>query len=170
MWNMKIDSIRTLYPHVLDRKFLRPITPQLKLNELVLKVFIGSERDEITTLTTGDLSILLLYKDCPVSVISYVMQYEADLNIVQLQGAKSRKSYRGHNGVEIAPAFAKETDIAATALGVDRVTMPDPRNIKGIVDVKADAIMRVIQRYEMLTNILLLRWSQDEQLFVKDVK
>lgn len=164
-----LDSIRPLYPHALESKFIRPVRPPLLASELIVGAFIGSERDTLKTPTTGDLSLALFYKDYPAALISYAVTAGLDLQILQLQGVKSRKSYRVDSGVEVVSVFVQETNRVASAGSFSRIAMPSPARIEGIEGAKPDALSGIIAKYSALASALLLVWSQEEQLFVRDV-
>lgn len=166
---LPLDSIRPLYPRALDSQFIRPVRPPLLASELIVKAFIGSERDTLKTPTGGDFSLALFYKNHPATLMSYAVTAGSDLQILQLQGVKSRKSYRVDSGVEVVPAFAQETNRVALAGNFSRIAMPPPARIEGIEGAKPDALSGIIAKYSALASVLLLSWSQEEQLFVRDV-
>lgn len=159
-----------LYPKEVDSCFLKPVVPEITAAELALSLLVLEERASLRTPTPGNVTILLSYKNKDGAIISYLAD-EGDLQILQLQGARSRKAYRVYNGVKTVALFAQETSFLAQHTSwIERISMPIIDALAGIDAVEAKSLNSVYARYTALQQLLGLEWSASEQLFVADVK
>lgn len=167
---VNFEAARGRYPRNGESlsRYLLDSEPQLKVNELGIGLYVADERRELQTATTGDASVLLRYKNHDVSVISWQGSGE-DLEVMQLQGARSPKSYRGTKGVGWERLFGDETWAVAEIpeAEIARVTMQHPLDIPG---VEGQATELAIRRYILFAAYLSLVWSNQERMFVRDVK
>lgn len=159
-----------LYPKKVDSCFLKPVVPEITASELALSLLVLEERSRLRTPTTGNVTMLLSYKGSEGAVLSY-MAAEGELQILQLQGARSKKSYRVHKAVKTVVLFAQETSFLAQHTSwIQRISMPIIDALAGIDAVEAESLNSVYARYTALQQLLGLEWSSSEQQFVVDVK
>ena len=125
------------------------------------------EQQRINAAITGDSSLALSYKKSPVAVLSWASSPE-ELNILQLQGSKSGKSYRGSAGVDWVELLVAQfaSTVSRSSLPVRRITMVAIENIPGMEYTYTTAI----ERYKRLVSLLAMSWSQQENKFVKDLR
>ena len=144
------------------------ITPPVDHTRLDIRLLSGEERTILRTPTTGDLSLTLSYKGKEAFVASLSEEREA-LGIVQLQGATRSKGYRVATGVDIVRLYASEIDAIAThpESPYREVYMPPVRLIEGVEVAISDM---TTSRYEALATELGLKFSEQEQLFLRKIK
>ena len=149
--------------------YLKKIVPPIDPSQVNLKLLIGDERQELRTPTTGTLSLLLSYKQREAIVMS-LDDASADLSVLQLQGARSRKSYRLASGINWVELFAHQADrIAYHPLSTfTRLVMPAPYAISGLLD---EIALRetAAAKYLIFASIAGMGFSRLENMYVKDI-
>jgi hypothetical protein len=82
-------------------------TLPLDQNQLRIRSVIGMDRRSLRTPVEGDASLVLSYKNFESAVISVAEQAAGEMwLLMQVQGAKSRKSYRVSSGMSWHKALA----------------------------------------------------------------
>ncbi len=144
------------------------ITPPVDHTRLDIRLLSGEERTSLRTPTTGDLSLTLSYKGKEAFVASLSEEREA-LGIVQLQGATRSKGYRVATGVDIVRLYASEIDAIAThpESPYREIYMPPVVMVEGVETAVSSL---TVSRYEALAVMLGMKFSAEEQLFLKKVK
>lgn len=144
----------------------RPPLPRLLPANLSISILEGDERKGLKTPTAGDTTLLVRYKNREGAVASVDIQ-ETDLQLIQLQGAR-QEGFRVEAGLNVVALFADQLlQIASHAeSGLYRITMPPIVAIQGFVN----ASERALARYNGLAGRLNMRFSDQEQKFVRDVK
>jgi len=165
------EKLKRLYVPKQGESFLPYLTLNTKLRQIDAKklssnLLSGQERKGLTVPTTGDISLLIRYKERD-GVISSFGLSGSDLSLDQLQGAK-QEGYRVTSSLNWVYFFADEIlDIAKyTESGVERVVMQPVVAIEGFIDA-ADKAMR---RYEEFAARLKMRFSEEEVLYVREVR
>jgi hypothetical protein len=167
-----LEAIKGRYPLQQSELslYIRPnVKPPLNLNKLMTAFFCGElEQQKIKTPTTGNTSLLLSYKGYEGAVISWLAENE-DLVVKQVQGAKSQKSYRTATAMDWTTFFAKESLAIAKSpqTPIKRLAIPHPLQIAGVVENRSES---PLMRYEAFIAIAMLSWSEEEKLFVRDIK
>lgn len=149
------------------KPYIRPVIPPLNINSLSTAFLLSGERSSIKTPLTGNASLVLWYKGCEIALVSWGAN-DTDLSVLQLQGAKSRKSWRESSSLDWTSLFADQTLSIAVIpeVGVKRITMPQILKIEGITSSESEA---VIERYQAFLARAIMAWSQTEQQFVRDL-
>jgi hypothetical protein len=169
---MNYEALESRYP--LNPEAYRPhlnasVTPPLDLYQLDSRLLHGSARSSIKTPVNGNLSIVLYYKEKESLVASFETSATDDLRLLQLQGANSSKSYRVATGLRGQNFMAQEA--LALALhpesGIHRLVVPNLTHIEGIDSVQSEL---ALMRYKGFAVYALLRWSQEEDAYVRDVR
>ena len=139
--------------------------PPLKTDKLDLALIEGEERTKMRIPVGGNSSLLLTYRRREGSVASVECR-GADLNVVQLQGAR-QEGFRIDTGLYWVKLFADQILQIATHPDSEivRVTMPPIIAIQGFVEASEKAI----ERYREFGSRLGVRYSSQEQLYVRDV-
>ena len=137
-------------------------------NRIDLAVFCGDERKVLKTLTDGDSSLILRYKEKEGMALSLKTETE-ELSIVQLQGSKGKPGYRISTGFLFVDFFGDQIKKIANhpQSGFERISMPSFGQINGLEDLNSEA---AINRYQKLANILGLRFSNQEWKFIKEIR
>ena len=150
-------------------QFLRPnkiLT--LEKSRIDLAVFCGDERKVLKTITDGDSSLILRYKEKEGMALSLKTE-TGELSIVQLQGAKGKIGYKISTGFCFVDFFGdqikKMVDHPKSEFEI--ISMPSMGQINGLEDFSAEV---AIQRYQRLANILGLRFSNQEWKFIKEIR
>ena len=164
---MNFQEVASLYPkHGPEfKQFVRRVSPPLDMGSLTLS-FHPAARRQINMPTTGDASILLSYKGKEGSVLSFGIDDEGQLSILQIQGARGGKGYRVNRGVVIPELYASEIDSIAhhPASGVRRLILPN--EIEGLWATESDLAVR---RYRVMALRLNMVYSNTEKAFVRDM-
>ncbi len=149
-------------PYLIPNARLRQIDP----NKLSSAMLIGVERDRLTVPSTGDVSLVVRYKERDGAISSLTLS-RPDLRVDQLQGAK-QEGYRVTSSMWWVLFFADEIlGIARNSQsGVERLVMPPIFAIQGLLDATEGAIVR----YQEFAARLEMRLSLEEMLLVRDVK
>ncbi len=152
-------------------QFIKPrLQPPLRPEALSAHLYLGDERDILKTPITGDMSIAVRYKGDE----GFIMSAEttsSDLSVVQLQGARSRESYRVNSGFDsLRFSVDQILQIAQHPESpFERLTMPDLSVIPGLVDSGND-VESVMKRYLNFIAQALLQYSQHEHQYVRDIR
>lgn len=153
------------------RPFTHRINPPLDLSQLRLDLLEGDERRGLQTPTTGFCTLALRYKGREGAVTS-LGEREADLVVLQVQGAKNKVSYRVSSGIDWVRLFAHQVISIAgqSSLPFQRVVMPAPYAIEGLLEEVIRGRETVDTKYIRFATQAGLRFSQDEQAFIRDIK
>ena len=140
--------------------------PPLQLARLSIDMLIGEDRVTLHTPTAGDASFMIRYKNREGAVTSLALPGE-DLSVVQLQGA-TQEGYRVNTGLVWVDMFAdKLLQIAQHPISnFRRVVMPAHYNIQGF----GDAAETAMGRYMDFTRRAGLRFSDEEEAWIRDIK
>jgi len=148
--------------------------PEINPSRLHLQFLLGDGRNSLNLLTTGDASLLLLYRNRR-GYISSFQEDGDDLEILQFQGSK-QEGYRVTQGLHIAKLMADQVQAIASDPQTDfrRITMPNPTVLtENMSSVQSPfAIMRiprVIERYHGLIAQLGMSYSEEESKFIAEV-
>lgn len=164
----RIEYIATLYPKSsgFGRYMRSGIFPPMDTQQLLLSFLVGDDRRALKTPTTGDVSLLLAYKAKEGAISSFGVA-DRDLQLMQLQGARSSRAFRVATGVYWIDLMADEAVSMAKHRRSDikRLTMPKPAMIKGIEHAVSEL---VVNRYHEFATRAELRWSQDDLVFARD--
>lgn len=144
------------------------LTPQVDHTRLEIQLLRGNERSILRTPTTGDLSLALYYKEKEAFVASLSDDMEA-IGIVQLQGATRSKGYRVATGIDVVRLYASEIDAIATHPDSPyrEIYMPSVVMVEG-VEMAVSTL--TVSRYEALAVMLGLKFSAEEQLYLRKLK
>ena len=163
------EVINTNLPSDYYEKFLRPNNILvLDKNRIDLAVFCGDERRALKTITDGDSSLILRYKEKEGVVLSLKTETE-ELGIVQLQGSRGKPGYRISTGFFFVDFFGDQIKkiVNHSEAEFQRITMPSFGEINGMEDLRSEM---AINRYQKLVNILGLRFSNEEWKFIKEIR
>lgn len=140
----------------------------LDRNRIDLVFLCGDERKALKTITDGDSSLILRYKEREGVALSLKTETE-ELNIVQLQGSKGKPGYRISTGFFFVDFFGDQIKkiINHPEAEFERISMPSFGEIKGMEDLQSEM---AIQRYKELANILGLRFSNQDWKFIKEIR
>jgi hypothetical protein len=151
------------------REFLRPNNIlTLDTTRIDLLALCGDERQVLKTPTNGDLSLILRYKAKEGMVLS-METGEEELNIVQLQGSRDKKTgYKMATGFMCVDFFGDQVKriVEHPDARFERITMPSFNQIDGLLETDSDA---AFVRYRKLANSLKLRFSEQEKKFIKEI-
>lgn len=139
----------------------------LDKNRIDLSVLCGSEREILNMPTNGDSSLVLRYQQKEGAALS-LETHSDNLNIVQLQGARSRVSYKVTNGLNWVSLFGDQVEKIAvhSSSHFDRISMPSLEKIVGLYDSGSDA---AVARYQQLVRVLGLRFSHEDYMFLRTI-
>lgn len=143
--------------------------PPLSVSQLTIERLVGSARTNLRTAVCGDASLLLRYKSVEGAVTSLKEDDDGETwSIVQVQGAKSKKSYRVASGMNWQGALAHDIYGLTTHpdASVKRLVMPPLFGIKGVNDAESDSIDAT---YARVRNTLKMRFSEELRLFIRDI-
>ncbi len=148
-------------PYLVVNTKLRQIDPKRLSSNMVT----GAQRASLTIPSTGDVSLLIRYKERD-GVISSFGLSGSDLRLDQLQGAK-QEGYRVTSSVSWVHFFADEIlNIAKhPESGVERLVMQPTFAIQGFLD----AAEKAMRRYDEFAARLKMRFSAEELLYVREV-
>lgn len=167
---MNFEAMKERYPLQSGayRRYLRVIVPQLDIERLDTGLLVGHERHVVRTPITGDFSTVLRYKSTEAAVSSFEARGD-DMVLQQLQGARSKVSWRVATGMRWDDFLMSEAIAVATLpeSGVRRIGMPQPIDIENIDGARSE---QALERYKAFIVHAHLRWSQQDQLFVRDLK
>lgn len=167
---MNYETLSRRYPlssHQYEPYLNRTVVPPLNCEKIGTLLMIGDLRKVLKTTTTGNFSIVITYKSREGAVVSFSVQ-GTDLKVLQLQGAKTRESYRLTTGLYYTDFFADETLHLANhpESGIQRVLMPSPQCIQDIKSATSDNALR---QYDYFILRAFLRWSEEEKAYIRDI-
>jgi len=141
------------------------VTP-IDVSKLDLELLEGEERENLRVPTKGDASMLLRYKRRE-GAVSGAEVREADLNVLQLQGAR-QEGFRVNSGMRWVNLFADRWLQIAEHPNNElyRVTMRPLVQIEGFTGMSESAR----RPYEQFTSRLGMRFSREQDIFVRDVQ
>lgn len=145
--------------------------PPLDPSGLELDLLVGGERKILKTPITGSCTFALRYKGYEGAVTS-LEEKGVDLIVVQVQGARSRRSYRVSSGIDWVRLFADQvSSVAEHPLSpFQRLVMPTPYAIEGLFDELVRRRETVDSKYIRFATQAGLRFSQSEKAYIKDIK
>lgn len=158
------------YVRPLHKEGHRDIDPA----NLDMQFVLGDGRSTLNLLSTGDASLLLLYRDRK-GLVSSVAERGDDLEILQFQGAK-QEGYRVTQGLYVTRLVADQIRAIAhdPEANFGRITMPDPIILTENMSSVASpfSIMRipdVIERYHGIITRLGMVYSDEEKKYIVEV-
>ena len=146
--------------------------PPLNMGSVSLERLVGNTRDRLNVAVCGNVSFLLRYKGYEGAVLSLEEAEGGERWVVtQVQGARSRKSYRLTLGMKWQAALG--TDVKNLAKSdpaeVRQLAMPRLFDIKGMHNVEPKAFMHTESAYAQVRHTLDLRFSQQDNMYVADI-
>lgn len=168
----ELFQLQPLVPPIDFSRFLRREgirMPPPKLDLLQVKILAGETRKELQTVTNGDGSLVLIYKDREAAVLSVCEEDDGDRwDISQVQGARSRVSYRVAATMNTPLILADNVMRLAKhpSARVRHLTMPRPAEIAGIFNADSN---NVFAHYEAVLHHLDMRFSEDLGGYVSDL-
>lgn len=150
------------------KKYMRPARFKVDPTQANVELWCGEERKKLKTLTNGHTTFLLRYKEAEGVVVSMESEGE-ELEIVQYQGAKNKRSYVVAVGFQCTKLMADQIDGLTTdkQSPFKRIIMPDLDEIEGLVETRSENCMK---KYLDLSRELGLRFSKTEKKYIKDLK
>lgn len=151
-------------------RYIRPsTTPPLDLNALSLGLVFGEERKRLRTITDGDWSLVLRYREREAYITSCAEKIQGGksfLEVRQFQGSK--EGYRVVTGMHVVAFLSDQIRAIAEHPKAPYycIVMPPPTLIPGVIDAKEGAI----GRYETAKARLGLNYSQEQNLFVRNLR
>ncbi len=132
-----------------------------------LCLLCGDERQILKVPTNGDSSLVLKYQDKEGAVISIKTESE-EISILQLQGARSRVSYKVATGIDWVSLFGDQVlKVATCEENCFRfITMPCLEKIDGLYETGTE---KAIERYVRFAKILGLRFSKEDLKYIKEL-
>ena len=153
------------------KKFERKTNmPPLNLELIKIQLLLDKERSKFKDiLYEGNTSILLGYKNKNSFIMSFNNIENELWNILQLQGIKSRKSYRILTSLDYIALFANIINQYTKNPGIKlrQITMPHPLEITNITNAKSEM---ATEKYLRFANLLEMKYSKIENKYVKDIK
>ncbi len=145
-------------------KVIPPIDP----SRLDVGLLYGERRAKLHTPITGDMSLVLSYKNKEGYLASLGDEGEA-LSILQFQGASRREGYRVTSGLHLIRLFASQIHKIADhpESPYRELYMPPVFTIEGL-EVAVSSMAAA--RYESLATELGMQFSHEELRFVMKVK
>ena len=156
----------SVYQHSLCAK-----NPPLDLSELRIDALVQDERLTLSTPVEGDVSLALSYKKNVAAVMSIREQASGEIwNLLQLQGARSKKSYRVSSSMSWHKALADRALQYARhpEAAVKQLAMPHLYEITNLTNAANYEAART--RYSMVINHLKMRFSHALGLYICDVQ
>lgn len=152
-------------------QYFTPGIPSLDTSKLDIRSFVGVERNDVRAPFEGHATLALFYKGCEAGVMSIREECQGEVwNILQVQGSKSKKSYRVSTGMAWHNALADRALQYALhpEAEVRRLAMPPSHSITNLVD--AVSLENAKARYGMVRSRLGLQYSELEGLYVRDLE
>lgn len=166
---MNFEVMKSRYPLSPDAysRYLRVIVPAMNVEQLDTGLVVGHERRDLKTPVAGDFSSVLRYKGIEAAVSSFAAEND-DMVLLQLQGAKTKVSWRVATGVRWDDFMMSEALALAqsSGSGVRRIGMPKPVHIENIEGARSE---QALERYKAFIVLAHLRWSQADNLYVRDL-
>ena len=147
----------------------RKSLPPLDVEALDIVALIQEQREAIKIPTNGEVSFLLRYRGYEGGVLSLGEDESGEVwNVLQVQGARSRRSYRVDSGMRWPSALASSVDEYANIDNADvrHITMRPLCEIDNICEAVSTTIGK---SYLAVISSLGMRFSDDMRLYVKDV-
>ena len=143
-------------------------TPPVDPFRLDMNLVTGEDRSHLYTPTTGDMSLVLLYKGKE-GYLASMGDGGEELSVLQFQGAARREGYRVSRGVHLVRLFASQIHTIAThpESPYREISMPEIYMIEGVEDAVSE---KGRSRYEELVFELGLKYSHDEKRYVKKTR
>jgi hypothetical protein len=144
--------------------------PSLDTRALLLEALAGKDRSIIKTPFNGTGTLLVRYKDKEGGLLSIDEQEDGETwDITQVQGGKSRKSYRVATCLNWHLLLGKRTEEYALhpESEVRQITMIPPSCMENIDGARSE---RVHRGYNTIKGILGMQWSEEMKLFVADIR
>lgn len=144
--------------------------PMLNVSQLVLQSLVLDQRDSLKTPVAGVASLLLEYKNKEGAIMSVnEVNNGEDWRVIQVQGCKSKSSYR------VASSFYWQRFLADTLkkyavhedAEVRYITMPALSNIDGI---ERGVSERINQYYNVVKETFSMRFSEEEGIYIAEVQ
>jgi len=151
------------------RKNLRRNMPPLDVSRLRIEALIHQQRNALKTPTTGDASLVIKYKNQEGAVLSLAELEDGEVwDILQVQGAKSRKSYRLASSLLWPNALASRTKEYAMepSAEVRHLVMGATWGMKNIDGATSE---HIFETYAAVRHILGMQYSEELGKFIKDI-
>lgn len=168
---MKFDTLAKYYLEQPNfSKYLTNFNPPLDVNELEIAPVIGRKRREAKCVLEGGNGLVIEYKDKPGAYVTMNEDENGEAwNVLQVQGARSRKSYRVSSGLHWPLTFAYTFEDLATSpeAEVRHIVMPP---IYGITNLEESASEHVYDMYKGFRAALKMTFSKQDGLYIRDIK
>lgn len=141
--------------------------PALDQSKIVFESLVGDQREHVRTPCGWDASFLLRYKRREGAITSLEEINDGVVwNIPQVQGAKSKKSYRLTKGLNWQHVFADAVAqcVQRSDNGLEHVTMPRIEAVEGVTN----ACGNPDSSYTVVRKFLNMRWSDELGFYVVD--
>lgn len=168
---MKIkDIFESRDTHPAFKGFIRPVRPALDVTQLRLeRKLVGTHCIEVP-LDNDVIGVLqVTYKNAAGGVLG-LSEYENGERwlIPQVQGARSKKSYRIASGLKWEAFLAKEVaECASHPNAVVRQILMPPVYL--ITNINGAASHHIEERYKIVRSTLGMQWSDEDNLWLRDV-
>lgn len=145
--------------------------PPLDLSKIEIQTVLSTSPSALAMPIEGEATLALRYKEFLSAVSSLRENAAGEMwTIVQLQGAKSKKSFRVSKSLAWHKAFADRIKQYASHpdAAVERLAMPPSYQITNLTD--STNLEAAKMRYEMTIAYLRMQFSREEALYIVDVK
>ena len=142
----------------------------MNTRELTLEALAGGDRFGLRTPHDGAGTLVVKYKGKEGGLLSIDERKDGETwDITQVQGAKSSKSYRVATGLNWHLLLGRRTRDYAThpESEVRQITMQPTSSMQNIDGARSETVDR---GYNIVKNVLEMRWSQELGLFVTDIR
>lgn len=169
---MSLELVSSIYP--LNKESYRPylrkgIYPPLDIRRINTEFLIGNERiSRLQTLFTGDGSLVMSYGRQGTQYEGIIISFQQrgrDLLVLQIQGARSKTSYRLATGLNLESFITDQITKIGCFLYrsqlIDRLTFP-----LWTTGLESAASVNVVERYRIVTSLLGLTICREEALIV----
>lgn len=158
-----IATVRRIYDHSHDQ---RPF--HIDPKEISVERLIGDQRKKLTTAVEGNVSTVLRYKGRECAVMSLCEPTKADWRILQVQGAKSRESFRitGSFGWQRYLADHISSYAHDSRANVRRISMP---RLEDVTHSDRAATPVIASHYKHVREALQMVFSEGENLWIRDI-
>lgn len=172
---MNMQELLTAVPPSLDLGAYRKLDraqgmPPLDPSRISMQAIHGVQRYALSTPVEGDASLVLRYKGVEGAVSSIAELENGEIwNVMQLQGAKTRRSFRLTGGLDWRAAFASQIKMYAAhpESDVRELAMPHHHAVTNLSG--AASYENAAAGYGIARSLLNLRWSDERQLFIAEV-
>ncbi len=144
--------------------------PPLESSKISMGALYGIQRFGLSTPFEGDGTLVLRYKDVEGAISSIAEMERGEIwNVVQIQGAKTSKSFRLTGGLDWHAAFAAQIQKYAShpESDVREIAMPHHHHVTNLSS--AANYENVVAGYGLARSLLHLRWSEERQLYIAEV-